>query len=71
MQGLSVFGTAPFSVRPAGTQKKDVKVPDPPDSGKGAANGKGVTVRWGLKEAGGKPLACKSCTRRECHPDRL
>ena len=27
--------------------------------------GKGVIVRWGLKEAGGKTLACKSC------PDRL
>ena len=35
-----------------------MKVPDPPGSGKGAANGKGVIVRCGLKEAGGKPLAC-------------
>ena len=42
-----------------------MKVPDPPGSGKGAAKGKGVIVRWGMKEAGGKPLACKSC------PDRL
>ena len=29
-----------------------MKVPDPPGSGKGAANGKGVIVRRGLKEAG-------------------
>jgi len=42
-----------------------VKVPDPPGSGKDAAKGKSVTVRWGLKEARGKTLACKRC------PDRL
>lgn len=42
-----------------------MKVPDPPGSGKDAAKGKSVTVRWGLKEARGKTLACKRC------PDRL
>ena len=54
-----------FRCAPGGHTFYGVKVPDPPGSGKGAAKGKGVTVRWGLKEAGGKPLACKSC------PDRL
>jgi len=42
-----------------------VKVPNPPGSGKDTAKAKGVIVRWGLKEGGGKTLACKRC------PDRL
>ena len=42
-----------------------MKVPSPPGSGKDTAKVKGVIVRWGLKEDGGKTLACKSC------PDRL
>ena len=42
-----------------------MKVPNPPSSGKDTAEVKGVVVRRGLKEDGGKTLACKSC------PDRL
>lgn len=30
--------------------------PNPPGSGKDTAQGKGVIMRWGLKEAGGKTL---------------
>lgn len=39
---------------PSGARFQQVQVLNPPGSGKGAANGKGVTVKWGLKEAGGK-----------------
>ena len=42
-----------------------MKVPNPPGSGKDTAKVKGVTAKWGLKEDGGKTLACKRC------PDRL
>ena len=50
---------------PGMAQLLRVKVPNPPGSGKDTAKVKGVIVRWGLKEDGGKTLACKSC------PDRL
>ena len=41
-----------------------VKVPNPPGSGKDTARARGVIVRRGLKEGGGKALACKSCPER-------
>jgi hypothetical protein len=47
----------PFLVRPARAQTKEVEVLCGGWSPKPLAKGKGVIVRWGLEEAGGKASA--------------
>ena len=48
-----------------------MKVPDPPGSGKGAANGKGIIVRWGLKRVRDKPYPCSAHYLKVLHTNIL
>jgi hypothetical protein len=46
----------------------EVRVPYPPDGGEGLAEHKGITARWGLKEAWSKTAARWTRTGYEAYP---